>query len=484
MDYEDHRPYIERHQKGETGVLFPGSPMMYNCSSGTTSKPKLLPVTPYNFQNSIKERSKLWLYGVMKNYPGVYKGKCLGVISPAEEGTCEDGTPYGSLSGLIRKNLPPFINATNTAPYDVVHIKDYRSKTYVVCRFGLPSDVTLIITGNPATVVNIAVRINDWKEDLVKDIRDGTLKADLKIAPELRKRLESLLEPAPKRVAEIEALMKQSDVLKPADYWPNIKLIHTWTNGNTGLVVPKLKKWFKPETPVLDFGYVSSEILSADVMIPGNGGSVLAIESGFYEFVRYEEVDKPDRAFLMAHQLERGGRYFIYVTTHSGLYRYDMNDVVEVVDFYNKTPVIKFLFKGKGVTNIQGEKLSEAQFIEAVVSATEKTGMKHDFFIGYADVDTSTYRIYIEFLEDYSEADRRRFGQALDEALCKVNVEYNAKFSSERLQPVVVIPMGKDFFARYRRLRLEEGAFEGQIKWLHLSAMKATRDRLEKLLKS
>ena len=51
-DYEAHRPYIERHQRGETDVLFPGKPLMYNCSSGTSGKPKLLPVTPYNFETT------------------------------------------------------------------------------------------------------------------------------------------------------------------------------------------------------------------------------------------------------------------------------------------------------------------------------------------------------------------------------------------------------------------------------------------------
>jgi hypothetical protein len=482
-NYEDHRPYIERHQIGETGVLFPGKPLMYNCSSGTTSKPKLLPVTLYDFRTSIKERSKLWLYGVMRHYPGIYDGKCLGVVSPAEDGITADGTPYGSISGLIRKNLPPFVNSTHAAPYDVVHIKDYPTKTYVNCRFSLPADVTLIITANPATVLNIAVKIDKWKEVLVKDIHDGTLQADLAIAPGIRRDLEARLEPAPERAAQIEAYIERHDRLKPEDYWPNLKLIHTWTNGNTGLVVPKLMKWFNPKTPVLDFGYVSSEVLSTDVMVPGNGGSVLAIESGFYEFVRYEDEESGEPEYLMTHQLEIGGRYFIYVTTFSGLYRYDMNDVIEVVDFFNKTPVIKFLFKGKGITNMQGEKLSEAQFIEAVEMTAKKTGMKHDFFIGYADVDSANYRIYIEFFGDYSDAEMNEFGKALDESLCKVNLEYEAKFLSERIRPTVIVPMMKNFFSRYRQLRIEEGAFEGQIKWLHLSSMKSTRDRMERLMR-
>ena len=37
QDYEDLRPYIERHKNGEENVLFPGKPMMYATTSGTTN---------------------------------------------------------------------------------------------------------------------------------------------------------------------------------------------------------------------------------------------------------------------------------------------------------------------------------------------------------------------------------------------------------------------------------------------------------------
>lgn len=478
MDYEAHRPYIERHQRGEPDILFPGKPLMYNSSSGTTSKPKLIPVTPYDFKTTVKGRSKLWLYGIMRDFPGIYDGRCLGVVSPAEEGVVEDGTPFGSLSGLVRKNLPPFINLTHTAPYSVALINDYAARTYAVCRFGLPSNVTLIITGNPATVVNIVAKIDLFKEDLIRDIRDGTLKKDLPIEPSIRAELESTLRPAPERARELEAFAKKYHRLRPTEYWPNIKLIHTWTNGNTGLVVPKLRDWFNADTPVLDFGYLSSEILSADIMVPGNGGSVLALESGFYEFVPYEDEDKIDKPFLMAHELKKGQKYFIYVTTFSGLYRYDMNDVIEVIDFLNQAPVVKFLFKGKGIANMQGEKLSEAQFIEAMAIAREKTGFEHEFFIGYADVEQSRYQLFIEFPEAYTQDHHHIFARALDTALCAVNMEFDSKFKSERIQPTEIISMGKDFFSRYRLMRIHEGAYEGQIKWMQLSTIPNTKKQL------
>ena len=480
-DYEGHRPYVDRHAAGERDVLFPGKPMMYSRSSGTTAAPKLIPITPYNFERTIKNRGKLWLYGLMRSYPGIYRGKSYSVVSPAEEGRTEDGTPYGSLSGVIRQNIPSFMALTHAAPYETTLIPDYEKRTYVQLRFGVPSDVTLVLTGNPSTVLNFVTRADEWKEDLIRDVRDGTLSREVEIDSKTRAVLEARLEPAPERAAELDRLAERNDRLRPADYWPRLGLVHTWTQGNCALVVPEIRPWFREETPILDFGYIASEIMATDVVDPRTQGSLLQVQSGFYEFSRFSEGDDPDREMLLAHQLEVKERYYVYVTTFSGLYRYDMNDVLEVVGRFNQAPILRFLFKGKGITNMQGEKLSEQQMIEAVQRGAERAGVRHDFFVGYADLDRKQYRLYIELLDEDSPARRDELARAVDEALREVNVEYDAKRGSDRLVPLEVIPLRPDSFTEYRKIRLAEGAHEGQMKWLNLSDSARTREHMERL---
>jgi hypothetical protein len=477
--YEDHRPYVERHMKGERDVLFPGRPMMYNRSSGTTAKAKHIPVTEYNFEKTIKDRGKLWLYGLMKSFPGVYRGKDLTLVSPAVEGHTEDGTPYGSLSGLIYHNIPEFVKLVHTIPYSAMTIGDYDAKVYTLLRFALAADVSVILTGNPSTVLNLAVRADRDKEDLIRDIRDGTLSRTAALEPAVRREVEELLEPDPRRAAELERVAA-GDRFRPVDYWPSLRLVHTWKNGNCRLVVPRLAEWFA-DTPILDFGYIASEITATDLVDPRTDGSILQVRSGFYEFTRYEDGEEDDGEFLMAHQLERGGRYFVYVTTFSGLYRYEMNDIVEVVDFFNEAPVIRFLFKGKGITSIVGEKLSEDQFIAAVGRAARRAGTDHGFFVGFADMEACRYDLYIELPHDTSQEREDAFAEDLDRALMDVNVEYEAKRKSDRLGPVRVVHMGRDFFARYRRLRLSDGAHAGQFKWMNLTDTAAERDRMRRL---
>lgn len=481
VDYEALRPYIDRHARGEASVLFPGKPIMYNRTSGTTALPKLIPVPKYYFDRSIKSRSKLWFYGLLRDYPGIYDGKDLSLVSSAVEGHTEDGTPFGSLSGFIYKHIPEFMKVVHTTPYEVVTIKDYTAKIYTMVRFALPSNVTCILTGNPASVVNLLSSIDKWKEDLIRDVRDGTLRRDLDLPPALRAECEALLEPAPERAAELERIASQNDHLRTCHYWPNLKLVHCWTNGNCRLVIPKLRPWLGDDTPVLDFGYIASEVNATDLIHSPTQGSVLQVKNILFEFTPYEEGDEP-RSYLQCHELEVGKRYFVYVSTFGGLYRYEMNDVVEVADFLNEAPIIRFLFKGKGITSLQGEKLSEAQFIEAIKLAAKATGVTHEFFVGIADAEESRYNLYIEFCDDYSKSTLDAFSREIDHALSTLNIEYEAKLVSKRLKPLRVIQLGERAFEQYRALRLAEGALEGQLKWLNLCCTPTERDRMRRLV--
>jgi hypothetical protein len=318
-----------------------------------------------------------------------------------------------------------------------------------------------------------------WKEALIRDIRDGTLDRD--IEPAVRADLAPRLRPDSARAAELERLAARHDVLRPADYWPRLRLVHTWKNGNCALVIPKLRPWFGEATPILDFGYLASEITATDLLDPATDGSILQVRSAFYEFAPYDDSDQRIGSKLLAHELDVGRRYYIFVSTFSGLYRYDMNDVVEVVGKFKQVPIIRFLFKGKGVTSITGEKLSEQQLIEAVQRAAGETGVDHDFFIGYADAERQQYKLYIDLLGRGSPAVLSVLAAALDRALMAVNVEYTSKRKSARLQAPIIIDAGKTFFDRYKASRLADGASEGQFKWLNLTSDPKLDARLDQL---
>jgi hypothetical protein len=124
----------------------------------------------------------------------------------------------------------------------------------------------------------------------------------------------------------------------------------------------------------------------------------------------------------------------VYFTTSAGLYRYDINDVVRVVDFYRNTPVIQFERKGQGITSITGEKLTESQVTGALVEVVEANGFDVRHFTAAVEWgEPPRYAFYAELGESLTTDRARELGVMIDRALCVRNEEYQAKRESQRL---------------------------------------------------
>ena len=177
------------------------------------------------------------------------------------------------------------------------------------------------------------------------------------------------------------------------------------------------------------------------------------------------ELDKPDPRFYRLHELEQGKRYCIFVTTLSGLFRYNMNDLVEVGGWYHKTPKIHMVQKVNGIVSITGEKLYEKQFIEAVHMAEKETGWKVNFFIGFANPEDSLYDFYYEFENrTVRKAKARKFTEIVDARLKEMNIEYESKRASNRLKMPQTYVLKKNAYDLFKKRSLQEGARDGQFK--------------------
>jgi hypothetical protein len=96
------------------------------------------------------------------------------------------------------------------------------------------------------------------------------------------------------------------------------------------------------------------------------------------------------RELLRVEQLKAGQRYFVYVTNAPGLYRYEMNNIVEVTEHDRQTPLIRFVQKGKGVVSFTGEKLYEVQVIAAVEKALSALRGRYHFIAAVAELVDGT----------------------------------------------------------------------------------------------
>ena len=482
ITYADIRPDMDRVLEGASGVFTVEDPIMFAQTSGTTGSPKFIPVTPTCNSSDHKDTLRTWLHHARKDHPGIFDRKLVSLVSPAVEGYAPSGVPFGSTSGQIYRSLPRIIKRGYSIPYDAFEISDYQAKYYTIMRLSVADDVSLLMTANPSTILKMCQKADEFSEDIIADIRDGTLSTSVQIEPELRAALEAKLRPNPKRSAELEkARSRRHGVLKPGDYWPRLDLIGCWKGGTVGHYLDKFPDWFDPDgrrpVPARDLGYLSSEVRGSIPLSDEGSQGVLTIAANFFEFVDVEQLethrDRPESwDFLTVGDLVDGGEYYIFVTTTGGLYRYDINDVIQIRGRYNQTPQMVFLRKGRGMTNITGEKLSVNQVIESVQQASQVTGAVAAHFKAEADVDASRYIFRVEFNGLVGPDVQLGFLEAIDRRLKETNIEYKAKRDSQRLRPPVLHVMREGWYERSRREYVASGKRAFQAKTQLLSPVK------------
>ncbi len=485
-DFEEHWPYIERMCNGEHDVLFPGKALMYGTTSGTTNKPKYIPVSDNYFNYTYKEMSRLWLYTCMKDNPHMYDGKSLSAVAPENEGTVKDGTIYGSISGAVYRNIPNILKSTYSNPYPLIEIPDYILKYYGMMRFALPENITYIVCPSASNLFQFHNTIMNNSEDLIRDIHDGTLRKDVLnvIAAGGRDEIKAALHPEPHKAKMLESLIKKyGNDLRPKHYWPNIALINVWKQGNFARLIKQVDGFYSDNTVLREFGYQASEARAGIVLGNNWDYSVLAAHMYHFEFIPEEERDSKKPITLLAHELEVGKRYFILFSNTSGLYRYDINDIIEVIGFYNEFPLFKFIQKGEGTTSLTGEKITEAQVIQAIEDTAQIEGITVKFYTMFCDFCEQNYRLYVEFGPETSESKKSGFLPAFDSQLRKINREYEVKRGSERLAIPTLYEMGSDSHGRFKEQLVYRGmARDGLYKDFYLRTKSVHREILDSLL--
>ena len=483
-DYEDLRPYVEKHKHGAESILFPGKPVMYATTSGTTSEPKWIPITKEYLNNVYGKMTKVWLFNFIKNRPKVYAGKIVSIVGKVKEGEAPDGTFYGSVSGVTQRDCPKFVKKLYASPASVFAIEDYTARYYTLMRMGIERNVTLIVTANPSTIVEMQNNVNEFYDDYCNDIEHGTLNASLNIPQWIRDDIQPYLKPNPERAAELRALKAKYGTVLPKHYWRDLQILNTWKCGNTKVYLDKFEGSFPEGMLHQEFGYFSSECRFGLVLDDTNN-TVLFPHFHYYEFIAEEDLDNPNPCFLQLHELQKGKRYCPYVTTMAGLYRYNMNDLVEVGEFFEQTPTVHMIQKVNGIVTITGEKLHERQFIAAVREAEQRTGLKTQFFIGFANLEKSNYDFMYEFAPGAqglasrpvgasspannnndlpTQEQAEAFTRVVDEVLKEMNIEYKAKRDSFRLKDPDTKRMVPQSFEQFKARCIAEGARDGQFK--------------------
>ncbi len=453
--YEELRPLIEEQEATGRPHLTASRPIHYAQTSGTTGKPKHIPILPETLEG-IRRYQRLFAIAQWQGVPGIYRGAVLVITGQTVEGHLPGGTPFGSMSGLLGDCLPEGIRRKSVLSGTSLPAADYRRRYLTMaCRALATPALSVLATPNPSMILRLLEVIREEFATLL-DVLAGRVDREAG--------MEALRSPvSSERLAVLRSFLGREARLDFGMLWPTLRAVVTWTGGNCAVLVPRLRSLLPDGARLIEMGYLSSECLGSLNVDVATNRCVLTLHENLFEFLELEDGAAGSRQPRVLSELETGRKYSVIVTTPQGLYRYAMHDIVEVTGRFNETPTIRFVQKGKGVTSITGEKLYEHQVIEAVEAALRSFAVRAEFYVMLADVERARYALCVEIAPGMPE-----IGPAVDARLAELNVEYRAKRDSGRLRPLEVHGVRPGTGEAYRRHCIERGQREAQFKMVKL----------------
>lgn len=471
ITFTDIASFVNRMKHGVSGILTADPVIRFNLTSGTTDRPKSIPVTRRGWRAAARV-SLLWLHRTLRDHPGFLDHALLLALGPAVESHTPAGIPCGSASGMTGAGLPPALRPSLVLPPTISALKDYDLRYTLMARLALAERLSFIATPNPTTLLRINEFATQHQEGIIRAIHDGVLfhACPFDCPPPVRRLLNELgraVTPDRDRARLLEAVARRHGSLFARACRPDLRLIGCWLGGTIGLQTPKLVSLFGAAMPLRDIGYLASEAAMTLPFEDGSPAGILALRTNYYEFIPEDGADaSPQDTLLPCHEIRQGKRYRIVLTNWNGLYRYDIGDVIEVQGFHHRTPVIAFVRKSGDMLDLTGEKLHVNHLLMAFQSLKNRMHVTVGPFRVVPDPLHVRYELLLRLApEPTAQILRAEILPFLDACLCAVNTEYRDKRHSGRLKPPRLHVMDAAWEEDVRRASPATNRPDFQYKW-------------------
>jgi hypothetical protein len=400
-NYENLRPYIDRSLNGEKDVLWPGKPLYFCKTSGTTSGTKYIPISkesmPYHLKCA-KDAILNYIYETKKT--DFLNGKNIFIQgSPVLD--FSKHSPIGRLSGIVAHHLPWYLKSKNLPSYQTNCIEDWEQKV----------------------------------DKIVEETIDQNMRIISGIPPWVQMYFE-----------KIKSIRKQNI----STVFPNFSLfIYGGVNFN-----PYKKRFYNligKDIPSIET-YPSSEGFIAYQNSQKDEGLLLCVNHGvFYEFIAIENYfdESPQRITL--EEVELGVDYALILNTNAGLWGYSIGDTIK---FVSKNPY-KIIVSGRitHFTSAFGEHVIASEVEEAMKSSssTIKIGV-NEFHVApqiNPDQGLPYHEWFIEFEQKPEKLDE--FAALLDQKMRQKNSYYNDLIEGSVLRPLIIRTIKKNGFISYMK---------------------------------
>ena len=438
----DIEPYAERMADGATDLLFSGKAKQFVLSSGTTGKASKL--VPESSTGALAKQvvSRFRRMQLFRNFPQFDKtGYVLPLSNISLHPPTKAGIPVGFASGFALSNSMGEKQMIRMAyPMDVLLNKDTDTRDYLLLRFALQKPNVIMVVGNNAgRFSQLALLASLRATDIINDIENGTVQGAGQIDPLVLEKIAPQLVADPERAAELRQILTSSGELLPKAYWPQLQLMIFWLAASVGQYIKDVRPLVPEKTTFFDAGYGSSEVR---INIPGqadNAAGTLSIYTAFYEF-----LPESGGTLLLAHQVEDGKLYELIVTTWSGLYRYNLKDMVKVEGFTGSTPNIVFAFKSGEILNIAEEKVPASLVANSIREIAVTMGIDVVQIQIYPSQEERKYYCYLEASETTSGFDADKVSELVHLHLAKICFPYDVFTNQQKMiKPLQIVAMKK-----------------------------------------
>ncbi|WP_299675389.1 GH3 auxin-responsive promoter family protein [uncultured Dokdonia sp.] len=424
-DYEALRPYIDRVVAGESDIVWPGKPLYFAKTSGTTSGAKYIPLTKDSMRtHPDTARNAILCYIAETGNTSFVDGKMI-FLQGSPEVEEKNGIKLGRLSGIVAHYVPNYLQKNRLPSWETNCIDDWEKKVDTIVEETIDKDMT-IISGIPSWV---------------------------------QMYFEKLIEKSNKPVGEL---------------FKNFNLF-IYGGVNYEPYRAKFENLIGRRVDSIEL-YPASEGFFAFQDKQGEKGMLLQLDNGiFYEFIKADAFFEENPKRITIKDVEVGVNYVIIISTSAGLWGYNIGDTV----IFTATNPYRIIVSGriKHFISAFGEHVIGKEVEQALQEAIEGTAIRINEFTVAPQITPEEGLPYHEWLIEFEneDGDMFAFAKAIDASLQSQNSYYYDLIVGNILQPLKISKVKAGGFNEYMK---SIGKLGGQNKIPRLSNDRKIADRL------
>ena len=425
-DYEAIKPYIKEVVAGEEDILWPGKPIYFAKTSGTTSGAKYIPITSASIKCQVEaSRNAILNYVEETGITDFVNGRWI-FLQGSPELQEKNGVKLGRLSGISAHYVPKYLQKNRLPTWETNCIEDWETKVNKIIEETINENMT-VIAGIPS-----------WVQMYFEKLEEETNKKIGELFKNFRLFIYGGVNYEPYR-AKFENLIGRK--VDSIELFP----------ASEGF-----------------FAYQDSQ---------KEKGMLLLLNSGiFYEFVVSEKFFDVNPQRITIKDVEIGINYVMIISTNAGLWAYNLGDTIQ---FISLKPY-KIIVSGriKHFISAFGEHVIAKEVEEAIEYAITATNARVNEFTVAPRITPETEELpYHEWFIEFESLpkDMAIFKSMLDKSLQEQNSYYFDLIEGKILQPLKVSCIKKGGFKAYMK---SVGKLGGQNKIQRLANDRSLADVL------